>query len=897
MNCEIISASAGTGKTYTMAIKYLKALNEGVNFENILVITFTKKATAEIRERIMIFLEKIIYQLDDYKELEKNIGDNINNELLKKAYEDMLKNSENIKIFTNDSFINKIFKQIVAPKYNIYNYEINEENSDKYIDTILNEIILNKEYFELFKKFYKLDNKTKEIENYRDLIKSILNNRTLLYKSVDDFSNLQKEKVRDFDEIKNYVLEYLNNNQGKKYTNLAKRFFTAKKITDLNDITSSGLISRSKDDFETEFKEEILKDLVKIYVNEVIIPYNIYYKKLAKICYEIDEKLKFINHNFTFNDIAFFTNKSDIHPEKVFSNIDIVMIDEFQDTDSIQFDIILKIIKKAKSLFIVGDEKQAIYSFRGGDVSLFKNLEKLLIENIKDINITKNHLNVCYRSTKNIIDYVNKYFTDLHEYNYENVSCIKNGGSVKVLNPDDNIVEHLVQNNLMINCAILARDNKSLDKYKKDLDINNVKYESVQSIKLKNDKNVKSILKLIDYLVTDNFYSLLEFLRSDLVGYTLEKLKKVIEKKNFDEVLNLKKEGINFKKEYLKIFGYGINPEKEDILNLNKILDIISTFYNLTDFLEYFYDKGKNLIKENVSVENGLSLTTIHKSKGLEYDTVYAVLPYTEDKFINFTKVKLDNDVIFLKRKKYLEHHKYNKYIQKHLEYQKQEMYNVIYVALTRAKNNLIICPVGTAANKLNFEKLNELGEISKTKEIITKESTVNFSNSKFFENTKYIIKCYQENNSIKKEQKRKLGLAIHYFMENIKYEDDIPLAKSMFYRKYANLVGPILTKKIIDTCCKYINNHNKMFAKNLKIYTEYKIFDENGKEYRIDRLAINEKTKQIIIYDYKTKENAYLDEKYKTQIQNYKCIIENMIEYKNYKVKTEILPIILNNN
>lgn len=58
MKCDIISASAGTGKTYTMAIKYLLALNEGVNFENILVITFTKKATAEIRERIIIFLKK-----------------------------------------------------------------------------------------------------------------------------------------------------------------------------------------------------------------------------------------------------------------------------------------------------------------------------------------------------------------------------------------------------------------------------------------------------------------------------------------------------------------------------------------------------------------------------------------------------------------------------------------------------------------------------------------------------------------------------------------------------------------------------------------------------------------------------------------------------------------------
>ncbi|MBE2990300.1 UvrD-helicase domain-containing protein, partial [Sneathia sp. DSM 16630] len=89
MKCDIISASAGTGKTYTMAIKYLLALNEGVNFENILVITFTKKATAEIRERIIIFLKKIIFKEPGYEDILASMSTQIDYKNLKNAYENM----------------------------------------------------------------------------------------------------------------------------------------------------------------------------------------------------------------------------------------------------------------------------------------------------------------------------------------------------------------------------------------------------------------------------------------------------------------------------------------------------------------------------------------------------------------------------------------------------------------------------------------------------------------------------------------------------------------------------------------------------------------------------------------------------------------------------------------
>lgn len=894
MNCEIISASAGTGKTYTMAIKYLSALNEGVNFENILVITFTKKATAEIRERIMIFLENIIFSKGNYEDLISSLSGEINYFNLKKAYENMLKNSENIKIFTNDSFINKIFKNSVAPQKNIFNYEMVEENSTQYIDTILNKIVSNEKYFKIFKSFYDVNSNEREIENYREIISQMLELRPKIYLHLDNFSNLKKEKVESFLQIKEEILEYLKDKETSKLTNLGKSFLVANSILDVKDIYKSGLVSRSKDDFEIYYKETLVPKLVKIYVNEVIIPYNIYYKQLAKICYEIDECEKFENCSFTFNDISFYTFKSGIDPSIVFPNIDFVMIDEFQDTDAIQFEIILKLIKKAKSLLIVGDEKQAIYAFRGGDVKLFRNLEKLLMNRIENIKITRNTLDTCYRSKENIINFINDYFSNISNFNYEKVLFKKSGGYVKLLDTSVDIVDHLSKNNILSNTAILVRNGKSGEEYKKALDEKNIKYETSQTKKISDDVKIQSFLKLISYLVNNSLYDLLEFLRSDLACFSLENIKTVIKNKGLKEIEILKKENINFKKEYLNIFGYGINPDKETILNLNKILDLVCSFYNLKDFIDYYNDKGKNIKKEKFLNDNGISIATIHASKGLEYDNVYVVIDFKNENFAKFRDVAIENDIIFLKNKNYLQYHEYSEYIQKYMEEENLENLNLLYVALTRAKNNLFLY-VKNEKKILEYFKntVVNIGEFENNKNVHKEllSNDISFTNKIFFENTNYIKENVQEQ-SIEKELSRKKGLALHYFMENVKYLEDIELSKSMFLRKYGNLVGPHLTESIINTCINYINTHKEMFSNNNEIFTEYPIIDEKGVNYRIDRISINKNDKKIIIYDYKTKALAEYDDSYQKQIENYKNIVSKMEEFKDYLVLTKIIPL-----
>ena len=67
---KVLKASAGTGKTYRLSLEYLAAILSGYNFEEIVVMTFTRKATAEIRERIFQHIEEVLRVGEDSQVLQ-----------------------------------------------------------------------------------------------------------------------------------------------------------------------------------------------------------------------------------------------------------------------------------------------------------------------------------------------------------------------------------------------------------------------------------------------------------------------------------------------------------------------------------------------------------------------------------------------------------------------------------------------------------------------------------------------------------------------------------------------------------------------------------------------------------------------------------------------------------
>jgi len=136
MNNIILKASAGTGKTYRLSLEFIANLIRGVNYKNIVVMTFTKKATAEIKERIYDFLHQIAFDEGNGTELEKNLkedlfttkqggGDNAGTTLNDRAHE--LINAYRQLQNDIEDFADKRFKELFLKK----DGEKKDETNDK----------------------------------------------------------------------------------------------------------------------------------------------------------------------------------------------------------------------------------------------------------------------------------------------------------------------------------------------------------------------------------------------------------------------------------------------------------------------------------------------------------------------------------------------------------------------------------------------------------------------------------------------------------------------------------------------------------------------------------------------------------------------------------------------
>lgn len=134
-----------------------------------------------------------------------------------------------------------------------------------------------------------------------------------------------------------------------------------------------------------------------------------FFRRWINATYEI---FNYIEKNYlnikgiNFSDYEYYVLKGLRNPrvvEKIANNYKYLIVDEFQDTSSIQFEIIEKIIKSNfQKLFCVGDVKQAIYGFRGGEIDVFRKCQNLIAQNLE--------LNNNYRSFKNVISFNNRFF-------------------------------------------------------------------------------------------------------------------------------------------------------------------------------------------------------------------------------------------------------------------------------------------------------------------------------------------------------------------------------------------------------------------------------------------------------------------------------------------------------
>ena len=1058
MNRTVLKASAGTGKTYRLSLEFIANLIKGTDYRNIVVMTFTKKATAEIKERIYDFLYQIAFEKYNWQDLEKNLKEiygledsQINKEKLQEIYFNIIRNKDEMRIYTIDGFTNRIFKNTIAPFFGIYNFETLDEEDEEFYGNILGKILENQEYFEKFLFLVEEKKEKKEIGVYIEFIKNILKlqNYFILSEEKTDFGEKKEdtsfvnyleetfEQIEAVAEIKNNgkkgeikpVTNFINDdfhiiykefknidemikdkieNKREKIEIVIKNweiFYKGEGFKIKNGRTVKGKEIGNFIEEIDNLKEPFMKSLSKNIFTKKVVPLHEKMTKIAEIIYSIAENEKRKSKRFTHNDVSVYTYKFIFDRELNFvqengvtkdfleligGEIETIMIDEFQDTSVLQWKILSLLMESAKNIICVGDEKQSIYGWRGGEKELFEKLDKIIDGKVEN-------LDKSYRSYKQVIENVNRIYEgydkkweylpvkyrDDKDYQGGYFSyCLREvprgSGVARTYEDIVYLIKEGKIKNLGKSC-ILCRTNTQIQNIVKRLNEENIPYTLNNNASILDHEAIIPLYKLIKYFVFHNFIYFLEFMRSDLIGClndhvgyllenkskieeymrdgkretfseyvnrqeraTAEKLKKYeeIDKMNrnsllFSDVLykikelkklaknlNSKYEKENFSQKIIENFNViNFYPTNSDIKNIFNFFNILKENDDLFEFVSFMEEEKDKITQVSSSDVEAINLMSIHKSKGLEFDTVFYYKSNTESNKTDDLEVYFEYDEKYTKLDKFLlTFGKYKKTfidgyysdIRENNEYKKEmEEINADYVALTRAKKNLMLFfdtnksgGKGLAKRLIDVYGENEgyeCGEITENEKKMADNLSGNNQQIKeklnrimpYFSNSKVNFPVKDFKITLKEEFKRKKGLAIHYYFEHIlnNLEEDRKTARSALLSRYGNMLGKTILIEIISRLEEFISKNRDIYDKKYKVYTEFEIYDSEGNKKIMDRINIDEENKKIYIFDYKTGYEPLENEIYIQQIENYKQILDKKLAGE-YEIYTRILEV-----
>ena len=503
------------------------------------------------------------------------------------------------------------------------------------------------------------------------------------------------------------------------------------------------------------------------------------------------------------------------------------------------------------------------------------------------------------------------------------------------------------------NVAIIARTNAELSEIANLLEGEKIPYILNNEKNISEYSGIFECFELLKYLVYENELALFNFISSPLSNFGTDEIEILLKNKkelflyiNFsqdnDFINSLDKKIIRFlekivflKKNYKNftvqdlIFEIIKKFQFIDYFNKDNEVKNIYDFYLLTNYyssiLELLndYKENKLILSDTNSEKKGVELVTIHKSKGLEFKTTFVIKNGKKSKtddidFLFEMNDHYDETVFSLfckKGYKSILETCFEERIENYDKKIKEEEINNFYVALTRPKNNLIVIYEDRLfeENPLNESNIDdffncELGKISldekksKTEDIIEKNLENDLYNSQsYFSSSIYEdeeeIKNIEVNDSkflLETEEKRMIGILVHYFFENLKYgtDEEVEFSKTLCYKKYLSYFGGEKLNKILskENIKMFLTKDKEIFSKKWDhIYSEYILYDyEKKKEYRIDRLMIKDNgdgTGEIYIVDFKT------GGKDENQLKTYKDVLKkNFEELQNYNIRTKFL-------
>ncbi|MDR1583733.1 MAG: UvrD-helicase domain-containing protein [Prevotellaceae bacterium] len=493
----IYGASAGSGKTYTLTLEYLKqALSDGYNankFQTILAVTFTNKATDEMKIRIISTLNNIIHDRDSAvsdsicKEL--NIDKRILKDRAQRVQQAILHNYSRFSISTIDKFFQKVLHAFVREAGLRPGFKL-ELNQNRLMDETIDRMMLNlhKKDF-LYRQVSDIIDEQMEKgrawdirKNLKDKGKEVLEERFRALGSqfhskvrdttfMDNFANEMDKIIDSFEQkltgIAEAAISIIDS-----YENLEKSDFCHGEYGPVNYFYK---LKEGKYEAPGQWVIDVLnsniwhkKDISEIVKNEIqqIAGNLTYLLKNAVIFYEQNHRQYFTAKcvKKAMNILVFFaeietnireiTNDENLMPisetthllgklinesdtpfiyEMTGSRYGVFMIDEFQDTSEAQWRNFKPLLKNSlsegKNSLVTGDVKQSIYRWRNGDWSI---LAHKIFNEFSNFNVNEKNLDTNWRSFPNVIEFNNALFSALPAY-IENVFAISTGIKINML--------------------------------------------------------------------------------------------------------------------------------------------------------------------------------------------------------------------------------------------------------------------------------------------------------------------------------------------------------------------------------------------------------------------------------------------------------------------------------
>lgn len=491
----IVSAGAGSGKTAVLTSRILRKLKMGVSITELLVLTFTKAAASEMKERVREELlkdEELKEQLVLLDEAFITTFDAFSLNFVKKNYY-RLNISQDIKI--GDSLVIKEVKRKIIDE--IFQELYEGDNPDFYLflkhftqkdDLLLARLVLNfsyildlksdtLEYIQNYERnFFSEESMTKLVtlfeENVFLMLENLINDFQELLSFLEEgklseflrsaIDNLEKSK--SYEEIYSFFEEF-------KMPSLPKG--SEDEVKDLKKMVTENIKKFQGTYLHYATKEAMKLDVLKSKETVLLI------LKINKLLYERIMQYKIKNNYFEFIDVAkmaisLVKNNLEVRQEAR-DSFNEILIDEYQDTSDLQEEFMSYIAKD--NLYMVGDIKQSIYRFRNANPYIFKKKYDDYSNHVGGykIDLTKN-----FRSRKEVLNNINDIFNILmtdqfgaadyqktHQmcYGMEKYDqlCFENDYNLELLNYSGKNFEDFSKPE--IEAFIMARDIKDKMKY------------------------------------------------------------------------------------------------------------------------------------------------------------------------------------------------------------------------------------------------------------------------------------------------------------------------------------------------------------------------------------------------------------------------------------------------